>query len=197
MSYSDFTLTELKETFQLQVIENSNLFQNVEAQPLSTEFSATLQKLIPLALAVDTEKARSEWIIAPLLAELKFTLHNLSLFSGIEFNINPSQGLTGCCDFIISKSKEQYTLNTPVLMLVEAKNDNIKNGIGQCGAEMIAAQQFNQAKNNSIDSIYGCVTTGTNWRFLKLTQQDFCIDAVEHYIEHPDKIMGIFKCILK
>lgn len=196
MSYSDFTLTELKSQFQLCIIENHNLFQQTPRLAISTQFATTLQKLIPLALAVDTEKARSEWIVAPLLAELKFTLQDISLFSGIEFNIDPAKGLNGRCDFIISKSTEQFSLNAPVLVLVEAKNDNIKSGIGQCGAEMVAAQQFNQTQNNAIDTLYGCVTTGTNWRFLQLHQHDFYIDAVEHYIENPEKIMGILQFVL-
>jgi transketolase C-terminal domain/subunit len=53
-------------------------------------------------------------------------------------------------------------------MIVEAKNENIKGGLGQCVAEMVAAQIFNEREANAIDTIYGAVTTGEIWKFLKL-----------------------------
>jgi hypothetical protein len=128
-----------------------------------------------LALAVNTEKARSETIISPVIIEIKniFT-EEISLFSGVDFNgvdfnVEPEQGLNGVCDFIISKSPEQLFITSPVVTIVEAKNENIKLGLGQCVAEMIAAQLFHQKEVNYIDSIYGVVTTGNiMWKFLKL-----------------------------
>jgi hypothetical protein len=56
---------------------------------------------------------------------------------------------------------------------------------------MVAAQQFNLEKKNSIQTIYGCVTTGSNWKFLKLVGHNFYIDMFEYYIENPAKIMSI------
>jgi hypothetical protein len=173
MSYSDFTIDDLKEKFQLEWIEDQQLFSKIPDYPVSTELLVWLGKFLPLALAIDTEKARSEFIIAPILAELKLNLKEISLFSGIEFNVDKTLGLNGRCDFIISKSKEQYCLTAPILVMVEAKNDNIKSGIPQCGSEMVAAQRFNAEKQNEIETIYGCVSTGTNWRFLKLTATQF------------------------
>jgi hypothetical protein len=147
MSYSDFTIDNLKEKLHLELIEDQALFSKIPEYTVPNELTVMLGKFMPLALAIDTEKARSELIIAPILAELKLTLKEISLFSGIEFNVDKNIGLSGRCDFIISKSKEQYSLNAPVLVMVEAKNDNIKSGIPQCGAEMVAAQRFNAKKN--------------------------------------------------
>ncbi len=195
MSYSEFTIDDLKNRFQLEFIEDQKLFSKIVDYDVPDELTVILEKFIPLALAIDTEKARSEFIVAPIMAELKITLKEISLFSGIEFNIDKNLGLSGRCDFIISKSKEQYSLNAPILVMVEAKNDNIKSGIPQCGAEMVAAQRFNHEKNNSIRNIYGCVSTGTNWKFLKLTDTKFYIDTMEYYIQSPEKIMGILAAI--
>ena len=64
------------------------------------------------------------------------------LFSGIEFNVEPRLGLKGVCDFLMSKSEEQYVLRAPVIVIVEAKKGEIEVGMGQCTAEMIAAQKF-------------------------------------------------------
>jgi len=196
MSYTEFSIVDLKTKFQLEFIENQELFPQPADYDVSQELRALLKEFVPLALAIDTEKARSELIVAPLLAKLKLGLANVSLFSGIEFNIDREQGLTGRCDFILSRSNEQYQLDAPVVMVVEAKNDNIKSGIPQCGAEMVAALRFNLDKNNPIEAVYGCITTGSLWHFLKLRDKTFYIDTSEYHIQFLERIMGILAAIL-
>ena len=192
MSYGDFTIEDLKSKLGLVFVQDQVLFSDPPLQNISEDLRTYLAKYKPLALAIDTEKARSEYIVAPILGELTLLHHKkVSLFSGIDFNVDKEQGLTGRCDFIISRSDDQYSLTAPVVVMVEAKNDNIKSGIPQCGAEMVAAQRYNAQKQNSVKTIYGCVTTGTNWKFLKLQQHDFYIDLDEYYIDTPEKIMGI------
>jgi hypothetical protein len=117
--------------------------------------------------------------------------YQVSLFSGKEFNVDSSKGLAGYCDFILSYSKEQLYISAPVTTIVEAKNENIIGGMGQCIAEMVAAQIFNQQSGNNIETIYGVVTSGTNWRFLTLRDRIVYIDTVEYYIKEIDKILGI------
>ncbi|MBE9174994.1 hypothetical protein IQ225_06170 [Synechocystis salina LEGE 06155] len=78
-----------------------------------------------------------------------------------------------------------------VIAIVEAKNENIKGGLGQCIAELVAAQLFNQQGGNPLPSLYGVVCTGTVWKFLRLEGQIVAIDSLEYYISQLDKIMGI------
>ena len=82
-------------------------------------------------------------------------------------------------------------LNAPVITLVEAKKEDLNLGLGQCLAEMIAAQIFNQQNNQEINSIYGVISSGTNWRFLKLIGNDAHIDLNEYYLQDIAKILGI------
>ncbi|MCH8289791.1 hypothetical protein IH992_01620 [Candidatus Poribacteria bacterium] len=198
MAYSEFTLSKIKETFgDFTIDQESNLFHSIEAVEVSNLLNEILKENIPLALAVHTEKARSEFIIAPILVELRKTLdHKISLFSGIDFNVDPSIGLNGQCDFIISTSRDQLVLTAPLILIVEAKNENIKGGLGQCIAEMIAAKLFNEREENQITTIYGVVTTGTAWRFLKLEDRIVSIDLPEYYIDNVGKILGIFHNIV-
>ncbi len=192
MAYSDFTLTEIKTKFNLTLSEQIDLFPQIPELQGSKHLTQTLQDNIPLALAIDTEKARSEMIVTPILIELrKYFQLQISLFSGIPFNVDIAQGLNGTCDFLISHSAEQLSIEAPIITLVEAKNDNIKSGLGQCLAEMVAAQLFNQQKGNSIPIIYGVITTGSVWKFLKLENQIASIDLVEYYIRDLPKILGI------
>lgn len=192
MAYSNFTLAKVKEDFGLTVDETQNLFADVEAIKPSDILSVTLQEYIPLATAIGTEKARSEFLIAPILSEVRRQLnYQISLFSGTDFNVDIEKGLIGYCDFLLSASREQFFISAPVITIVEAKNENIIGGLGQCVAEMVAAQIFNQRKGIDIPVIYGVVTSGTAWRFLTLNETNVCIDLVEYYINQVDKILGI------
>lgn len=193
MAYSDFNLAKAKNTFGLTLDETRNLFRNVPGVQPSDLLTRLLHENLPLATAINSEKARSEFLIAPILSEVRRQLdYRISLFSGTEFNVEPAQGLSGFCDFLLSASSEQYFISAPVVTVVEAKNENIIAGLGQCAATMLAAQIFNQRAGNDIEVIYGVVTTGTNWKFLTLEQSTVCIDSIEYYIKEVDKILGIF-----
>ena len=136
-------------------------------------------------------------IIAPILIELrKYFQRQISLFSGTDFTVDRSKKLNGRCDFIISLSPEQLSVTAPVVTVVEAKNDNIKSGIAQCVAETIAAQIFNAQKNNKISSVYGVVTTGSVWKFLKLVENTVYLESGERYLGDLEDIMGIFAWII-
>jgi hypothetical protein len=192
MSYSEFTLERVVKTFNLTLSEQVNLFVDIPEVECSSFLLQTLEYNVPLALAITTEKARSELIIAPILLELRRQLQDqISLFSGTEFNVAPELGLNGTCDFLISREREILFVRSPVVTLVEAKKENINSGLGQCIAEMIAAQLFNEREGNQIQSIYGVVTSGNIWKFLKLNQQVISIDLVEYYLRDLTKIMGI------
>lgn len=61
---------------------------------------------------------------------------------------------------------------------------------------MLAAQKIKEGEENKIPSVYGVVTTGTAWRFLRLTDKRVDIDTQEYYISNVPKIMGIFHSII-
>ncbi|RUR73893.1 hypothetical protein PCC6912_54340 [Chlorogloeopsis fritschii PCC 6912] len=143
-------------------------------------------------MAINTEKARSEMIITPILQEVRRKAnYQISLFYGMDFNVDAERGLNGYCDFVISRSKEQLTINAPVMIIVEAKNENIKGGLGQYMAAMLAAQIFHEQEENEIKTIYGAVTTGDIWKFLKLEGTYLFIDLNNYYIKELNKIIGI------
>ena len=112
----------------------------------------------------------------------------ISFFSGRDFNVDITSGLNGFCDYILSASEFTLEIEAPVITIVEAKNESTNVGLGQCIAEMVAAQRFNQARNRITESIYGAVTTGRIWRFLKLSGQNVAIDNEELVIENAEDI---------
>jgi len=197
VAYNKFTIDSVRKLFGIKLIGDEFLFKDIHPVSPSDVLSKYLERYLPLGSAIGTEKARSEFIIAPILAELtEITEHRISLFSGIEFNVDEEKGLNGRCDFIISASDIQYSLTSPILTVVEAKNDNINSGFGQCMAEMIAARIFNESEGNKRNAVYGLVTTGSIWRFLKLEDDKIYIDKKEYFIESLDRILGILSQIV-
>ena len=198
MAYSNFTLDTVLEAFDLEEVDAAGIFAASKPVKPSELLTAVLARNIPLALAVGTEKAKSELIVANVLVELREQLeHRISFFSGIEFNIDADADLTGVCDFMISLSPRQFSLKAPIIILVEAKKDDMLIGLGQCVAEMVAAQRFNAEKGNDIPRIYGAITSGIDWLFLKLEDKKLHIDMSAYQIAQCDKILGILASMVE
>ncbi|HEY9803123.1 MAG TPA: hypothetical protein V6D25_22365 [Leptolyngbyaceae cyanobacterium] len=192
MPYSDFTLRKVKQTFNITTVEGERFLPEIPPIAASETLTAFLAESLPLAIASGTQKARSELIISPVLLEVRKILQRkISLFSGTDFSVDPTLGLTGVCDFLLSRSPEQLEVEAPVVMIVEAKKADLNPGIGQCIAEMIAAQKFNEINNPAIPTIYGSVTNGTAWRFLQLTEQTVTIDFTDYPLPPVEVILGI------
>jgi hypothetical protein len=196
MPYSNFTLKQVQHDFQLQIVSTPFLLDIPEISP-SQNLAAALAEGIPLAKILSTEKARSEFIIAPILLELRRLLdRQISLFSGEDFTIDASLGLNGICDFLISKSPSQFTIEAPAIVIIEAKKGELKAGWGQCIAEMVAAQKFNSSEGKPMQNIYGTVTSGTLWQFLKLTDTVVSIESTEYPLPPTEQILGILKWMI-
>ena len=197
MAYSDFSLAKVSKTFELKILDAVNMFSAIPDLESSSFLVETLLYTVPLAISSNTKKARSEMIIAPILIELRKQFNSeISFFSGIDFTIDAEKGLNGSCDFLISRSPELLIVTAPVIIIVEAKKENINGGLGQCVAEMLAARIFNEREGNQISTIYGAVTSGTNWRFLKLKEQVIEIDLTEYYLRDVNKILGILASVI-
>ena len=198
MEYGNFTLSDVLERFELNLIDATPLFKDVQPRVPSELLRHWLAESVPLALDLSTEKARSEGIIAPILLEVRKLLeHRVSLFSGIDFTVDARVGLNGECDFLFSRSPEQLLLRAPVVTVVEAKNENFKNGIAQATAEMIAARIFNERKGSPLNQVYGAVTTGDTWRFLMLEGSTIYADANRYDLNDLEKITGILCYMLE
>ena len=198
MSYSDFSFEDIKGRFNLHIDETEDLYASIPAIEISAMLRDTLAESVPLALAISTEKARSELIITPVLLEVRRQVTPpISLFSGVDFTVDAEQGLRGVCDYLLSRSPEQLTIEAPVVAVVEAKNENMKAGIGQCLAELVAVRLFNQRKGRELAAVYGAVTTGNNWKFLRLAGDKANVDLAEYHIKEVGRIVGILAAMLQ
>lgn len=121
----------------------------------------------------------------------------MSLFSGVDFTVDTEVGLFGVCDYLFSLTPLQLIVQAPVVMIVEAENDNIKNGMGQCMAEMLAAQRFNERRGLSLPFVYGVVTSGSAWKFMSLREATVTVDEAEYHIKQFDTILGILVFMIR
>ncbi|MEZ4411225.1 MAG: hypothetical protein R3A52_32800 [Polyangiales bacterium] len=197
MPYNAFTLEQLKREFSVQIVEATEVFSHLPAVAVSAQLRDALAEGAPLALAISTEKARSELIIAPVLMEVRRQRRGeLGLFSGAEFTVDAARGLSGYCDFLLSRSPEQLTIESPVVTIVEAKNESLRGGVAQCVAEMIAAQLFNASRGAPPGSVYGAVTTGSSWLFLRLDGSRVTIDLTEYFLRDVGRVVGVLLAMI-
>jgi hypothetical protein len=197
MAYNKFKRLE-----QLQTDLGINDFQTAWLGQFSN-FASSQKILDDLAEAsretLTTEKAKSEFVVVPILKELR--RHNpdkFKIFSGFEFNVDSKLKLLGFCDFMLSMNVEKMELTAPIFCLLEAKNAEIEKGFAQCGAEMYAAQLFNERKGQPQKVIYGCVTNAFSWCFMKLEGKNLYIDTnfVPLNLAAPHNVLAVLQWIL-
>jgi hypothetical protein len=86
-------------------------------------------------------------------------------------------------------------LQSPIVTLVEAKKNDIEGGLGQCAAQMVGARLFNEREGSDVRVIFGCVTTGEGWQFLKLEDDMVWIDTDRYYLVTIGVLLGVFDAI--
>lgn len=193
MSYTDFDIPKVENELGLRVKNRVLSWQIEFIEPLSWLTDALERGA---ANALVSEKARSEFLVAPVLLAVKEISNNrMQVFSGQTLNVDVNLGLTGECDFILSKTEPTPILREPIMAVVEAKKNDIELGLGQCIAQMVAARIFNHRRENDFKEIFGCVTTGETWQFLKLEETFAIVDTNRFFISEVGRILAVFKSI--
>ena len=107
------------------------------------------------------------------------------------FAADPANSLSGYCDYLLGRGQQRMPVTAPILVVFEAKNENIYDGFPQCIAAMVGAQRFNRKHATDIETVYGCSTTGDNWKFMQLEGTRLAIDLTEYQLGEADRILGI------
>ena len=192
MAFSDFEYPELLATFNLTEESVSDLFAGVLPVTPSAALSSSLPLNLKLATSAHSEASRSVWLVGPVLSDLwSRYVGKICLIAGAEFDADPDARLTGYCDFIVGRGPQRSVIGPPDLLIFEAKRDSIADGLGQCIAALVGAQRFNQRHNNQMGPIYGCVTTGSLWKFMVIAGKRIRVDLTEYSLSQVDQILGI------
>ncbi|TAE24751.1 MAG: hypothetical protein EAZ91_19970 [Cytophagales bacterium] len=190
MAYSDFTLDSIEETFGIKNYSRQ-LFEPLPPLALSPDLNKALKRA--RTLPIRSEKARSEWIVAPILVEvLELTNEFFTIYSGDILTADETVGLRGECDFILTKATGTFNINYPILQVVEAKKNDLDIGVPQCAAQLIGAQLFNKKKGVNLPFVYGCVTTGDEWLFMRLSGNELVIDIRKYYLVEIGELLALF-----
>ena len=194
MAYTDFSVFDLRQQFGVQ-FRAEQLFADLAP----VEPSDWLRQSIRIGQEVgyNSEKSRSERLVTPVLLELcERNDRSFSIYSGMNLDIDPAQGLRGECDFIFSFSRIQDFITAPVFCIAEAKKQDLEQGIIQCAAQLIAARRLNELEGHSPRTLFGCSTTGTEWRFLRYEGTDFILDEGRYLVNELPELLGVLQRIV-
>lgn len=195
MTYLDFTLDILQRDFGIKVHDQA-LFDPLGDMAPSAQLQNQL--LATSGLAIVSEKARSEFIVAPMLIECRERMQRrINIFSGFRLDADAERGLKGECDFILARSESRYAIQAPVMVILEAKKHDMDDGLGQCAAQLLGACRYNEQAGRPVTRLYGCVTTGECWQFLRLGGNDLQIHPERFAINQVSRILWVLMECLK
>ncbi len=194
-SYSHFTYEDITH-LGISVVRTQVFTETVTYINPSDFLLKTLE--INNQIPIESEKAKSELLITPILTEIR--THNpkkFTYFSGYQFSVDKKLGLTGFCDFIISKKYNAAFIESPVVTVIEAKhNQDLLDASPQCIAEMYAAQLYNEKHKEAITTIYGVITNGYEWVFLKLEHKEVTLDTNRYGIKNFPELLGVWQIVV-
>jgi hypothetical protein len=198
MPYSQYkSLRELKKQFSL-IETGERLFPGTPDVQPSEWLTQTIDFAQKSGVAFFSEKSRSEALVFPILFEImRRNDQQFSLYSGATLDVDKEKGLNGECDFVLSKSRQSIEVGPPVFCLVEAKDNDIEMGIPQCVAQLLGAQIFNQQDEVDLPFLYGGVTTGTEWLFLKMEDKNITLDNRRYYLDNLPQLLGALESIIR
>ena len=194
-SYSHFTFEDIK-NLGLDVVRTQLFVMTIDSISPSDFLLKTLE--INNQIPIESEKAKSELLITPILTEIRVNNpKKFTYFSGYQFNVDKKLGLVGFCDFIFSKKYNAAFIESPLVTVVEVKhNQDLPDASPQCIAEMYAAQIFNERHQENISPIYGSITNGYEWLFLKLEDNEVILDTNRYGTKDLPELLGVWQVVI-
>jgi hypothetical protein len=175
MGYSNFKkMSQVTNRFGLEH-QLGDIFSKIKPVKPSRWLRDSL--IIAHEMPLTNEKVKAEKLISPILSEVVRSYKTqLTLFSGEELTVDSSKDLAGACDFFFALHPPKVEMEAPIVSLAEAKDEDMEGGTAQCAAQMYGAYLFNEQHKRPVSVIFGCATTGIEWKFLKLENGVFTID---------------------
>ncbi|HRD50917.1 MAG: hypothetical protein JNK95_10230 [Candidatus Competibacter sp.] len=187
MAFSDYKgISQVQAEFRIRYQEEDFIIANHYNVPFAftEEF-----KFNQINLDVfSSEASRCEIIIFPILREVYKSYHQ-KVALWVQKSIAYNEKLNGTPDYVVSKKSDlgKTFLESPLLIIAEAKKNDFEQGWGQCLAELIAAQYINA---NAKLPIYGVVTDGRLWEFGKLLETVFTKNISGFTIDELPELFG-------
>ena len=186
MAFSDYrkyTATELKKIFRVEIKNPEDLFKGFT--PSGREYNdlqaTVMQMSVRLRLSkFDNEATRGSLLVSRILWAAS-EVYQLGVFFEPTITypqddtFNLPHPLNGSYDGALSL--DEIDLIAPVISVVEVKRSSLSDGLGQCIAEMYTTMRvFQQEK------VYGIITDGEVWEFLRLENSVISVDNSNYHI---------------
>lgn len=169
--------------YHLTIQEIIFSFTHQIEEEIINKLKNTYYQLLP-KITINSEIAKREFIIAPLLSEL---ILRIDAKLSIEYPIDVNEQLNGVIDYLIRSQQD--------LIVIEAKKGDLDRGFNQLAAEMIALDQYEE--NSHLDKLYGVLTIGEVWRFAILKRPEKTIIKDINLFRFPQDIKEILSIFLE
>ena len=87
---------------------------------------------------------------------------------------------------------------SPIIAVVEAKlSGSLAAAIPQCVAEMYASRLWNEKRGEPIQTIYGVITNGESWLFLRYKEGVMVeVDKITYALAKVEEVLGVLQHII-
>ena len=194
MGYSNYEqIKTVAKKFKFEV-RITGLFPKIDVVQPSACLVESLRRSSVMVLT--NEKTKLERVVSPILLEIaQAYTENFSFFSGELLDVNEADDLVDECDFFFTLQPPRPYVDAPIVAMIKSKDEDLEWGVAQCAAQMYAAKLYNETEGKVMPTIFGCVTDGTEWQFVKLENDVFHLD--NRVITDLPSILGVWHQILK
>ncbi len=195
MAYRDFKIETLEQKFGIREI-GVQLFETKKVKRVEPSEKLKMDLEDANIITLSTEKAVSERLVAPILAEIGKRNDFIQIFSGEIIVGDKKQGLNGEIDFIFSRTPWTLKPKNPLLCVTESKLGLVDKGVDQAAAQMLGVRYFNQKHDYKDIAVHGVVTDGKSWRFLKLDGNNLFVDRTDYSTTDLSLLLGVLQEIM-
>ena len=195
MAYRDFKIETLEQKFGIREM-GIQLFETKKVKRVEPSEKLKMDLEDANIITLSTEKAVSERLVAPILAEIGKRNDFIQIFSGEIIVGDKKQGLNGEIDFIFSRIPWTLKPKNPLLCVTESKLGLVDKGVDQAAAQMLGVRYFNQKHDYKDIAVHGVVTDGKSWRFLKLDGNNLFVDRTDYSTTDLSLLLGVLQEIM-
>lgn len=192
MACAGFSVFDLRREFGI-----SFRLENLFGASASVEPTAWLRQSVQASLTVGigNERARAERLVSPVLMALcdrndrAFSVHSAAV-AGTAHGIGGHHGFT--CSF----NRLPDFIQAPVFLVVDTCYRETDEELLPLLQQLIAAHRLNETGGNPTQPLYGCSTTGTEWRFLKYEGSEFILDEQRYFLNQLPALLGALQAVV-
>ena len=169
--------------------ERLNLAQSAEPLPWASTLQARLEFALR-TLVLDSEMARREFLIAPILFEI--VLH-FPFEIRTEYGIFVSSQLKGTLDYYLRSTNGEGKTSEANLLVVEAKQADMTRGFTQLATELVALDKWTKSDTSVL---YGAVSVGNLWQFGALYRSEKKVVQDVRVYTVPDNLDELLRVLI-